>query len=384
MTDQYNTAPQTSPNILVSSSINRIPPELLGEIFKHYINEVPQSRRKDLCTSTVTSGHLTTVNPIVLGHVCASWRALSVSMNTLWSSLAVYRPKPSHLPLIQLWLERSGSCPLTLSLSHAVDGDRYQHVATEHILSQYIRLAQRWKSIRLSLFDSKPYRPLLNLSSGSTAILESAQLDLPDWDHADVDKLWSILHSSPSLRRVSWGSECNFTELPSHIPWAQLTHISSKSLITASSADLLFALRPCRDLVELSLSTSWPECGSINMHTPALLPNLRFLKIYSEGGNPAQLLGQLTLPSLASLQIYHSSFSCNSTGFTESVRKPCSYLFEFLCRSKCPLSQLMVSDESLSIQDVKGLFTSPMMKTLRMIKLTVNAACAVLNDCDMA
>jgi len=350
--------------------IHRIPVELLGEIFKHYLDEAPQTRRKNIGTSRLTTGYLTTVNPIILGHICLRWRNISLSMPTLWSSLAIYRPKLSQIPLIRLWLKRSGVCPLTLSLSQTIDGDVTQVAATRHILSYFVRCARRWQSIRLSLYDGPPYEPLLNLPPGTAGMLESAHLDLPDWNYEDIDRLWSTFHSSPSLRRVAWGSEYDFQQLPTHIPWKQLTHITARNIITSTPEELLHVLQSCKNLHEFHISTSWSYTVRVQiLATPIVLPNLQHLKIYAEGSSSAPLLSQVTLPALDSLQLYHTSLSY------VDVQKPrsCSFLTDLVVRSACRLQHFSLTDKGVTEADLAGFLSAPAASSLREISLVLGS-----------
>ncbi|KAJ7360800.1 hypothetical protein DFH08DRAFT_685035, partial [Mycena albidolilacea] len=53
------------------SVIRRLPADVWGEIFSHTVPDVHRRRAIDR-------------SPWVLGHVCSRWRAISVSLSTLW------------------------------------------------------------------------------------------------------------------------------------------------------------------------------------------------------------------------------------------------------------------------------------------------------------
>ena len=198
-------------------TINQIPPELLGEIFMHHLqttrNPPNGGPRLTFSASSLSS-------PILLGQVCGHWRNISLSMPTLWSSVAIHRPQMYHIPMVRLWLERAANCPLSLYIAQPgrVDGE-----ATHEVLEVFISRIHRWKRIQF-YFTQGPFPPLLDLTEGSVQMVESATLYLDGWDPASVDKIWRVIHASPALRQARWLASYPHG-LPAHVPWAQLTHI---------------------------------------------------------------------------------------------------------------------------------------------------------------
>ena len=354
--------------------ISSLPPELLCDIFQHYVDEGESSvdRRPNPWVSALTTGLAGTVNPIVLGHVCSHWRIISLSMPTLWSSLAIHRPNLSQVQQVRVWLERSGSCPLNLFISHAVDGDATQHAATRDILALFVKHSHRWRSIGFVFQDRPPssYGELLKLPPGAMSGLESAYIDLPSRSHADADKLWDVIYSSPSLRRVDWGGRYKFsaaTLSANTVPWTQLTHMTMQGVDDLTVDEFLDILQACRELLELDVSVSWPETGRIRP-SYVVIPKLRICRITAWKYNSAVILNRVSFPALSCLSLVHARGRKN-------VGQPasCSYITEFLRRSGCELRTVCLSDPSGAIreEDLVGLLRSLHVQSVRSLALDV-------------
>ncbi|KAF8200069.1 hypothetical protein K438DRAFT_1823158 [Mycena galopus ATCC 62051] len=70
--------------------------------------------------------------PVILGWICSSWRAISLATPRLWSRLHIVEPtfydrmppplwllevkRVQQLEVAEAWLQRSGTCPLSISL----------------------------------------------------------------------------------------------------------------------------------------------------------------------------------------------------------------------------------------------------------------------------
>ena len=278
----------------------------------------------------------------------------------------------SQVPVVQAWLERSGSCPLSLFISHAVDGDATQHAATRDILALFVNYSHRWRSIGFVFQDRPPssYGELLKLPLGAMSALESAYVDLPLWSLADADMLWDAIYSSPSLRRVDWGGRYKFsasTLSTNTVPWTQLTHMTMQGVDNLSVDEFLDILQACRELLELDVSISWPETGRVRP-THVVVPKLRTCRITAWKYNSAVILNRVSFPMLSTLSLVHARGRKN-------VGQPasCSYITEFLRRSGCDLRTMCLSDPSGAIgeEDLEGLVRSLHMQSVRSLSLDV-------------
>ncbi|RDB24230.1 hypothetical protein Hypma_008595 [Hypsizygus marmoreus] len=345
--------------------INRLPLELFGEIFQHYLAEL----RKDSFTVRVSSLRSTTFaqfNPVILGHVCSSWRALTLAMPTLWSSIAVIKPTMSHIPMIQLWLERAADCPLSLTIfqSYGEDPGVAQRAATHNILLLFLARARQWRRIEFHFHDKSTYIPFLNVSPSVLGMLEDIDVDMGFWDRAVADCVWQKFHSLPSLRRVSWDSSYFYNGIPTHVPWAQLTHFKMHRVLGLSLPGLLDILRQCEALrvLDCDIDVPWGKDVSF-LATPVVLPYLHDLKISVDGsGDPGPLISHISLPSLASFDILHD--------FSRDTRNRLApYLHDLLVRSACSLEVLSLHDRVLTEDELVMVLELPQVQTLRQLDL---------------
>ncbi|KAF9239821.1 hypothetical protein BU15DRAFT_61745 [Melanogaster broomeanus] len=96
----------------LTSSVRRIPPEVLGEIFYHCLPGTPfLTPRNAEC-------------PMVLTQVCHLWRAVAMSSPRLWSSVTIHLQKAlctEILPGYDTWLARAKGVPLSIRVLNNVD-----------------------------------------------------------------------------------------------------------------------------------------------------------------------------------------------------------------------------------------------------------------------
>ncbi|KAJ7785657.1 hypothetical protein B0H16DRAFT_1247991, partial [Mycena metata] len=114
--DSVSTYVETHKALL--SPLRRLPLDIIQEIF---IACLPTHRNCVMSAVEV---------PVLLGRICSSWRALSLSTPRLWARLHIAEPDPPghwQTPIYAAqymqriantiaWLGRSGICPLSISL----------------------------------------------------------------------------------------------------------------------------------------------------------------------------------------------------------------------------------------------------------------------------
>ncbi|KAJ7741322.1 hypothetical protein B0H16DRAFT_1890506 [Mycena metata] len=100
------------------SPLRRLPLDIVQEIF---LACIPTHRN---CVMSALEA------PVLLGRICSSWRAISLSIPRLWSRLHIIEPQRSYgadlalsdikaaqrFAVTKMWLGRSGNCPLSISL----------------------------------------------------------------------------------------------------------------------------------------------------------------------------------------------------------------------------------------------------------------------------
>ncbi|KIK01242.1 hypothetical protein K443DRAFT_575898 [Laccaria amethystina LaAM-08-1] len=154
---------------------NLLPVEIVGEIFRYYVFGVNPD--PIVGYSHITAHAEARTSAVTLCHVCSYWRPLASSISSLWSSLCVIWPKMGYVHLVQLWLEKSRSCPLSLYLAQYHSSDCNDIAAMRSILELCIATAPRWREISLSLTSALQdmFRALKNDTIG---FLEASDADL--------------------------------------------------------------------------------------------------------------------------------------------------------------------------------------------------------------
>ncbi|RDB24135.1 hypothetical protein Hypma_008579 [Hypsizygus marmoreus] len=330
------------------SPIQRIPVEILGEIFTSFLQEPQAGPYFDAFSPSLKSIKYSKTNPIILGHICREWRAISISMPNLWSSIAIHIPRASWLSLIQLWLDRAANCPLALTLSQSENPVFAELEATNQILSLFLTRAHLWRHIEFEFSHGPPETALLNLPD--TPLLESVHVNVGNWDPDSIDKFWCHIHSLPTLRKVDWDCLSRSRGLPVHAPWEQLTCINMPLMCgPAELEQLLRTLQQCQELVELTcdITTLEPPISELSI----TLPKLRRLKIIFNGElDPSSFMKHLTLPCLASFDIHQVFWS---SAFR--IR----WLSDLLVRSACQLDKLSLIDLRLEEDEFLDFLSSP-------------------------
>jgi hypothetical protein len=148
--------------------VSKLPAELLVEIFLDVVS--PSIREKSSPPTLYaphTPSYLSCASPLSLSHVCSTWRAVSLSLPRLWTSLQVVCPNdPKVLPLLSLWLQRSRSHKLKLSLyqlhgyrqacSPVLLGDsardfELEFEATRQVWQLFLTTVDRWSHVDVNV-----------------------------------------------------------------------------------------------------------------------------------------------------------------------------------------------------------------------------------------
>ncbi|KAJ7176130.1 hypothetical protein C8R43DRAFT_554763 [Mycena crocata] len=172
--------------------------------------------------------------PLVLGHICQTWRDIAVSTPTLWTQIALMptpRTVDRQLALLEILLTRSRDCPLSLSIIYAGEIQYSMPKFVEAILPHTGRCEEML--LFLSSYDLLSIRgefPLLRaLSIGQR---DAGKLPIHSKCHLgmfyDAPKLNSVLiHTGFRLRNFSFR-------------WKQMTCIEIRA--TFLSSDLATVL----------------------------------------------------------------------------------------------------------------------------------------------
>src|ERR1700721_2455904 len=205
--------PHSDPGLL------RLPPEILSKIFLHTL--------EGKTILPITLGDC----PMSLTMICSKLRRLAISLPNLWSSVFIpvneEKEKTPHECLLDLWLQRSRSHPLSFMIKQG----RWRHNGRtlEAILLRYIGHVFRWRSVVLILCEC--LHDLLDvIKVQGQPLLESLYLDLKHCDELpDAPRICSwLLEYAPGLRRLG----LIYPGAPGtvNVPWSQLTQISIRGI----------------------------------------------------------------------------------------------------------------------------------------------------------
>ncbi|KAF5326290.1 hypothetical protein D9611_000675 [Ephemerocybe angulata] len=289
------------------SYIQSLPQELLEEIFREYIHSPSASSLSSGRSLTgsyqrIVSHLGANTTPMLLAHVCPSWRAVVLSYPALWSRLCVFHAHAADFPLLEFWLARISNSPLDLTIVQ-----RYKRVGelVDHDTPQILAMTLRHASLRsVSLQLDVDMEHLFGGTTDSIApSLEQFQLNLMNWSPEGCGVLSQLLLASPTLHTARWGSTCgeiygHFDTLWSTLSTIELGHIGLSDLFT--HLPQMLALQSLRiDDLDIDCSALGSEhLASIN------LPHLTTLS-FGFYSNLCPLLDSLLLPSLTNLSLGH-------------------------------------------------------------------------------
>jgi hypothetical protein len=317
--------------------------------------------------------------PILLTHICSSWRNIALATPQLWKSIRIDIPFGRKFSstwidrseLLQEWLSRSAACPLDIYLVHwrTCDLEFYDDI----IIDSLIRFSERWREVRF-LAPSLPFQalvPITSLPPSKVPLLETFILNCEwpqpgpttvNFTQLDPQSVFNVL-KAPNLRDLSLPHiNENVTRLP--INWSQLTNISlegtSRSAHFLSVSETYKLLSLCRNLItcklEIGSETGDSEELPLEITTTALvsLPFLTRLSV-REYASLSRLFTLLRLPSLNYIEFH--------TKIRPTQQSSISLLSLLTCFHN--MIQLITDSRYFTRQDfIKCLRLCPLLKAL--------------------
>ena len=250
-------------------------------------------------------------DPFFLGQVCRKWRNVTLRSSELWCSIAIIHPKPCHLHRAELWMQRSGNRPISITLKQSTNPSVAEVDATVALLAIFNSRANFWQSLDLCLYGHFPYillPRLEDLSEMQACKLIRVNLSLhsrlpeplaQEWV-ASVIRVWDLLQSIPSITSLKWdaavvgsarlGNNVSTVDIKSPISMDTLSQI-------IHSAETLQSII----IHKLSLPPLYPPL----VIERTIYPNLTILDITASPitSDISDLLRGITLPSLTCLTL---------------------------------------------------------------------------------
>ncbi|KAJ7443020.1 hypothetical protein FB451DRAFT_1376845 [Mycena latifolia] len=288
------------------SPVRRLPLDIIQEIFTACL---PTHRN---CVMSAVEA------PVLLGRICSSWRSISLSTPHLWSWLHIVEPScpfnapywfekklAQRLETTNMWLGRSGNCPLSISLQSS--GNSYSWGSPNKLIPALLPFASRWERISFTA-PLSGLGIVSHLTEADVPMLKSVSINESPLRHHEDAIRWDSLGflRAPEISSFSLkGGSFNPIELPLHCGSLINLSITETQGFPASETALQILsrcpqLRTCRLLVH-----DPPDIVSSGLEEPVL--ELLFLHTLDLGCNAFQtvyrLFGWVSFPQLRNLQL---------------------------------------------------------------------------------
>ena len=307
------------------SPIRRLPVDLLQEIF---IRCLPS----DHCPPMHAS-----YPPLSLTRVCSGWRSIALTTPRLWASIHITVPDslapfvPAHTAQVnnsvasahalgivtqrasatKEWLERSGACPLDISLH---SWGSIESSLGGIAIASFSPFSNRWRSMKLTCADISS-KTIADLLAADLPILKSFALTGEVNDFGDTTSLF--LWRTSGLMKAHQLQEVSFSQLREDLTtfplrWSQLTTLTLQYVHWNISHSPIFentfrALGQCSSLIKCRLEIPPPNSGDVAVSEgleTVCLPRLHSLAISDGSADISPYLSTLDLPSLQEFEFF--------------------------------------------------------------------------------
>lgn len=266
----------------------RFPPEIVAEIFKHYL------------TPTKPEPASQSTTPFHLGHICRTWREFVWSSPRLWK--VVWLQLDIHfrtnLLLVEEWVSRSGCEPLSIqftwkaSVSDAEAERERQRKIYSELLSIFLRSLRRWQNVDFRIPGNLYGFDVFQARVRFPRLTRVSVYDLP----ALQGTLTTMLCNAPNLTEIY----CFNCRIQNYIlPLHQLTRVSLRK---CTLDECLFMLSGCPRLTCCTFTDATRQV--VTVENPVTAPHLRSLTLSVDSGVLlSQFLGCLKTPIVCELAI---------------------------------------------------------------------------------
>ncbi|KAJ7871876.1 hypothetical protein B0H14DRAFT_202570 [Mycena olivaceomarginata] len=285
-----------------------LPTEIVAEIFIHFLPVYPHF-----------PPYTGILSPTSLTHICRRWREIAISIPALWSAIELaYNINVSfqrQADIIDLWLERSCSFPLSIRL----DMDDNEGVYVSKALSSIIAHHSRWEYLKLVPRGISRDTLGFPATEGSMPLLHHLHLEL---DAATINPV--AFRELPLLRSAVLNDIAASLIV---LPWRQLTSLALRRNFLPECAPVL---KQTPNLVHCTLHLFFTYLPYD--HSDIILPCLESLVL----NNPApyapvsQYLTPFVTPALCRLRVPERFIG------SDPICSPTS----LMSRSGCKLSDL--------------------------------------------
>ncbi|KAJ6457754.1 hypothetical protein C8R47DRAFT_168656 [Mycena vitilis] len=290
-----------------------LPNEIVSEILVHFLPVYPK------CPPPMGP-----LSPYLLCQICRKWRDIALATPALWRAFSLSLQKKKKrvaqaLRLMELSLQRSGSCPLSIVLqrygAESSKQARFVRAITKH--------CARWEHLTLYISE-----PLDALPGNDLPLPHLRTLRLGPNEEDPIAN--STFLAAPLLQKVEFSA---YRDAHGPLfPWSQLTVLLVHFISLKQFADIihqLVSIVHCRLYIRANRNhePSWRNATLSHLETLILEGHPREFMWYSRG-----VLDTLTLPALQRLHV------------PQGLIGPAAGVAAFLSRSGCSLDQLCIPD----------------------------------------
>ncbi|KAJ7138195.1 hypothetical protein C8R44DRAFT_341636 [Mycena epipterygia] len=241
-----------SRHIGIVSPLRRMPPEVLGEIFSWTLPSVGELRQTNFGIAD---------SPWVLTYVSSHWRAVALSLPSLWSLFVVEFPeKIRPLPMVKAHIQRAHSLKIHFYGEQA--SDPRPQIELFRCLAEH---SARWQELSIGL--TSDLFPLLTGLNRLTSLCRlSIEWNDPD-SQAEVESV-DCFQSAPSLVDVAIYNQYRY--VPTLLPAHQLTRYDIDGPWEMHRGILTLAPNLVQARIYVNFNEGdWPESDEI-IHLPRL------------------------------------------------------------------------------------------------------------------
>ncbi|KZP04238.1 hypothetical protein FIBSPDRAFT_1054816 [Athelia psychrophila] len=266
------------------SPIRRTPPEIITEIFLHYVE-----------------GNLR--SPVPLASICKRLRFIALSSPQLWASFRMsinHNNVESQTALAEMCLSRAGKYPLNINLESHYELSvnqipAYEFTTMKPLMDAFVARCEQWRTIELTL----PPDLIKYLSEGATNGLDRLEKLTLGHNVYEEETIPMCFLAMPRLRslEIAW-----LYDPTPQLPWQQLQELSFTAITTAQAClDVLIA---ASTLQKCQLGLLLTQMENIQALPSIALPLLRCMSItlYNRV-NLSHFLSAISLPAIEELSI---------------------------------------------------------------------------------
>ncbi|TDL21777.1 hypothetical protein BD410DRAFT_789168 [Rickenella mellea] len=304
-----------------ASPILRIPPELLSEIFSRCLPEdgLPRPHPNEA--------------PLLPCQICSFFRTVALSSPNLWAGISIIRntERNGDALTLDLWIKRSGSCPLSFSLEY-----RGAAFNIDKLIDSLAPYSSRWKDVTVGFARDLVLPNFIQAMSRGPSALEKLTIKSTETDKF-VGFLAGRSTGTPTILNVSLAN--SLTEITIEIQMnfqldfcsAVLNSVKEISIISHTwiwiyAHRIFHCLEHCPAVAKFACEGKLIDVSGLENVKPLTLPFLEQFHINAGNWNPHAIFDKLCLPGLLNL-----SFGCSGGSNVRTGIQSITYMLKRSC-----------------------------------------------------